>query len=261
MPAEEKWTAVRLTGRQEELIEKLRRDRVLSVTAMADQLQVSTETIRRDVRFLASKGLLVKRHGNVQWPDDREDQPLQRRLAANMGSKKKIAAAAAREVKDGESLLIDTGSTNIYVAEALRGHRQLTAITNSAPIAQLLSTGDGNRVFLAGGEVRADDCAAFGPACLAYLRQFSAETAIISCAAFSKEFGVMDHHMQEVEVCRILVERAERVIVVADQTKFTAKGLIAACPLAEVDLLITDAPPPADLASALESADVEWLVA
>ncbi len=116
-------------------------------------------------------------------------------------------------------------------------------------------------MFLAGGEVRADDCAAYGPACLAYLAQFTAETAILSAAAISREFGVMDHHMCEVEVCRILVERAERVIVAADASKFTAKGLIAACPLAEIDLLVTDAPPPAELAQALEAADVELMVA
>jgi DeoR family glycerol-3-phosphate regulon repressor len=182
-------------------------------------------------------------------------------MAANMGAKKKIAQAVAHEIKDGESLLIDTGSTNIYVAEALRGHRHLTAITNSAPIAQILAGGDGNRVFLAGGEIRADDCAAFGPACLAYIQQFSAETAIISAAAFNREFGVMDHHMTEVEVCRALVQRAERVLVVADQSKFQAKGLIAACSLSEVDLLITDGEPPLDLAEALEAADVEWQVA
>jgi len=125
----------------------------------------------------------------------------------------------------------------------------------------MLVTGEGNRVYLAGGEVRADDCAAYGPACLSFLAQFSAETAIISAAAISREFGVMDHHMCEVEVCRVLVERAERVIVAADASKFTAKGLIAACPLAEIDLLVTDGLPPAELAEALEAADVELLIA
>jgi DeoR/GlpR family transcriptional regulator of sugar metabolism len=67
--------------------------------------------------------------------------------------------------------------------------------------------------------------------------------------------------MCEVEVCRVLVERAERVIVAADHSKFSAKGLIAACALAEIDLLVTDASPPAEIAATLESADVELLVA
>ena len=261
MASEEGWTSLRLNSRQENLVERLRRDRVLSVSALADALQVSTETIRRDVRALAAKGVVVKQHGNVLWPESRDDEPLQRRMAANMGAKKRIAQAIAREIKDGESLLIDSGSTTMYVAEALRGHRNLTVVTISAPIAQMLAPGEGNRVFLAGGEVRADDCAAYGPACLAYLAQFSAETAIISAAAISREFGIMDHHMCEVEVCRTLVEHAGRVVVAADNSKFSAKGLIGACPLAEIDLLVTDDAPPADLAQALEAADVELMVA
>ena len=261
MASEESWTSLRLNARQEQLVERLRRDRLLSISTLAEALQVSTETIRRDVRGLAAKGVVVKQHGNVLWPETRDDEPLQRRMAANMGAKKRIAQAVARLIKDGESLLIDSGSTTMYVAEALRGHRNLTIATISAPIAQMLAPGEGNRVYLAGGEVRADDCAAYGPACLDYLRQFSVETAIISTAAISREFGVMDHHMCEVEVCRTLVERAQRVIVAADQSKFTASGLIAACPLADIDLIVTDGPAPAELARALESADVEVQVA
>ena len=261
MASEESWTSLRLNPRQEQLVERLRRDRMLSVSALADALQVSTETIRRDVRGLAARGVVVKQHGNVLWPENRDDEPLQRRMAANMGAKKRIAQAIAREIKDGESLLIDSGSTTMYVAEALRGHRNLTVVTISAPIAQMLAPGEGNRVFLAGGEVRADDCAAYGPDCLDYLAQFSAETAIISAAAISREFGIMDHHMCEVEVCRALVGRAERVIVAADHSKFTAKGLIAACPLAEIDLIVSDAAPPPDMAATFESADVELQIA
>ncbi|HMX22419.1 MAG TPA: hypothetical protein PKA11_05490 [Accumulibacter sp.] len=71
----------------------------------------------------------------------------------------------------------------------------------------------------------------------------------------------MDHHMCEVEVCRVLVARAERVIVAADHSKFAAKGLIAACPLADLDLIVTDAAPPRELNAALEGADVEVQVA
>ena len=91
MASEEGWTSLRLNSRQEDLVERLRRDRVMSVTALADALQVSTETIRRDVRTLAAKGILVKQHGNVLWPESRDDEPLQRRMAANMGAKKRIA--------------------------------------------------------------------------------------------------------------------------------------------------------------------------
>src|SRR5690606_20901539 len=109
MANDDAWTSLRLNPRQEELVERLRRDRMLSVSALAEALQVSTETIRRDVRGLAAKGVVVKQHGNVLWPENRDDEPLQRRMAANMGAKKRIAQAIAKEIKDGESLLIDSG--------------------------------------------------------------------------------------------------------------------------------------------------------
>jgi len=253
--------ALRLNERQGQLLEMLRREGVCSISALADALQVSTETLRRDIRLLAAKGLVIKSHGNVHWPDHRDDQPLQRRLSANMAAKRLIAATAAREIADGESLLIDTGSTTIYVAEALRGHRNLTTVTNSAPIAQHLTQGSGNRVFLAGGEMRGDDNANFGPATLAFIEQFSAQTAIISAGALSADYGLMDNHLCEAEVCRMLIQRAERVIVVSDHTKFTAKALIAACPFSEIDLVVTDAEPPANVARQLEAADVQVLIA
>ncbi|TXH36804.1 MAG: DeoR/GlpR transcriptional regulator [Rhodospirillaceae bacterium] len=253
--------ALRLNDRQGALLEMLRREQICSISGLAEALEVSTETVRRDIRLLAAKGLVVKSHGNVHWPDRRDDQPLQRRMSENMAGKSLIAAAVAREIVDGESLLIDSGSTTIFVAEALRGHRNLTAITISAPIAQHLSQGSGNRVFLAGGEMRADDTAVFGPAALAFIAQFSVHTAIVSAAALSADQGLMDNHLCEAEVCRALVKRAERVIVAADSSKFSAKGLIVACGFEDIDLLITDGPPPPNVAEKLEAADVQVQIA
>ena len=252
---------LRLNDRQGQLLEQLRRHRSATIAALAKALDVSTETVRRDVRWLAAKGLVAKSHGSVAWPDRREDRPLQRRLLANMPAKQVVAAAVAKEIADGESLLIDTGSTNIYVAEALQGHRNLTAITNSAPIAQRLSQGQGSKVLLAGGEVRADDSAAFGPSTLAFLEQFQADTAVISASAINAETGVMDNHLCEAEVCQALIRRAHRVILAADHTKFSAQGLVVACKFDDIDLLITDATPPAELMKRLEAADVEVQIA
>ncbi len=254
-------SSLRLNGRQGQLLEQLRRDRVATVAVLAKALDVSTETVRRDVRWLAAKGLVTKSHGSVAWPDRREDHPLQRRLMANMPAKQLIAQAVAKEIADGKSLMIDTSSTNVYVAEALKAHRRLTVVTNSAPIAQRLSQGEGNRVYLAGGEVRADDSAAFGPATISFMEQFKVDTAIISTSAVGAELGVMDNHLCEAEVCQTLIRRARRVILATDCSKFAAQGLVVACGFDDVDLLVSDGMPPKDLADRLEAADVELLIA
>ncbi|MDY0870309.1 DeoR/GlpR family DNA-binding transcription regulator [Dongia rigui] len=251
---------LRLNSRQARIMEVLRRDQLLAVTQLAEALDVSGETIRRDLRLLSAKGLVEKSHGNVRWRDRSEDQPLQRRMLDNMAAKQAIAAAIANEISDGESVFLDTGSTNTYVAQALKGRRNLTVVTNSASIAQHLSTGQGNKVYLAGGELRADDSAAFGPAAILFLQQFMVKTAIISASGLDISLGVMDDHLCEAEVSRSLVGHAERMIVGADHSKFGRRCLVAALGFDAVDLLVTDQRPTGPLAEALERNDVEILV-
>lgn len=251
---------LRLNSRQAQIMEVLRRDQVLSVTQLAESLDVSGETVRRDLRLLSAKGLVEKNHGNVRWRDRSEDQPLQRRMLDNMASKQRIALAIADEISDGESIFLDTGSTNIYVAQGLKGRRNLTVITNSAPIAQHLSTGEGNRVYLAGGELRADDSAAFGPAAIAFLQQFMVKTAIISAAGLDAKLGVMDNHLCEAEVSRSVIGHAERVIVGADHSKFDRRCMVAAIGFADVNLLVADRRPTGALSDELDRHDVEVLV-
>ena len=164
-------------------MERLRRDRVISVTALADALQVSTETIRRDLRTLAAKGILVKQHGNVLWPEPR------RRAAATPHGRRHGRQEAHRRGDRARDqgrriLLIDSGPPRSMSPKGCAG------IATSPPSRLRAGgadagAGDGNRVFLAGGEVRADDSAVYGPACLAYLGQPAAETAILSAAAIS----------------------------------------------------------------------------
>ena len=252
---------LRLNARQARILEVLRRDQVLAVTHLAEILDVSGETIRRDLRLLGAKGLVEKSHGNVRWRDRSDDQPLQRRMLDNMAAKQIIANAIADEISDGESIFLDTGSTNNYVAQALKGRHHLTVVTNSAPIAQHLSTGEGNRVYLAGGELRADDSAAFGPAAILFLQQFMVKTAIISASGLDSNLGVMDNHLCEAEVSRSVLGHCERVIVGADHTKFGRRCMVAAFSLSDVDLLVTDRQPVGDFAAALEAQDVQILVA
>ena len=252
---------LRLNSRQARILEVLRREQLLAVTQLAEALDVSSETIRRDLRLLAAKGLVEKSHGNVRWRDRSEDQPLQRRMLDNMMAKQSIARAIAGEISDGESVFLDTGSTNIYVAHALKGRRDLTIVTNSAPIAQQLSTREGNRVYLSGGELRADDCAAFGPAAIAFLQQFMVKTAIISAAGLDANLGVMDNHLCEADVSRSVIGHTERIIVGADHSKFGRRRLVAALGFADVDLLVTDQKPMGPLGAELERHDVEVLVA
>ena len=151
-----------MPDRQSAILKAVTEQGSCRVAALAAALGVSGETIRRDVAEMARDGLVRKVHGGVGLPDPLRESGFRHRLRQNADAKRRIAQAAAREIRDGDAIMMDTGSTTAFVAEALHDHRGLTVMTNSVDIAHGLATRNGNRVFMAGGELRADDGAALG---------------------------------------------------------------------------------------------------
>lgn len=216
-----------------------------TVSALAAQLGVSDETIRRDFRTMEERGLLERVHGGAVLRHLFREADFQRRLNRNAKAKRAIARAAAAQIRNGESLIMDTGSTTAYVAEALAGHRDLMVVTNSMDIARTLAKQQTNKVYLSGGEVRADDGAGLGVQALRFVAQFRVRTAIISIAAIHLDDGFMDFHLAEAEFSQAALRQASHRIVVADRTKFDAVAPVRVCDLREIDVLVTDGQPPA----------------
>jgi DeoR family glycerol-3-phosphate regulon repressor len=251
----------RLSARQSEILRLVRAEGRATIAGVAALLAVSEETVRRDVRPMAAAGLLRKLHGAVAVAAATTEPPLSHRMQENIEAKQRIAAAAAALVADGESVMLDTGSTTIFVARALARRRRLMAVTNSAEVARLLSQTEGSRVFLAGGEMRSDDAAVFGAQTVAFVGQFVARIGILSIGGIDLEQGLTNYHVGEAEFSKAVIPRVDRVLVVADHTKFGRHGFARVCGLERIDVLITDRPPPADMAERLAEAGVEVLVA
>ena len=249
------------TQRQSEILREVRLRGTCAVADLAQLLSVSEETIRRDVRPLSDDGLVHKVHGAIVLPDRLREPPFQRRMLQNREEKQRIATALAREIPNGSTLMMDTGSSTSYVAQALCDHSELLVVTNSADIARTLATRNGNRVMMAGGELRADDAAAFGSSALDFVRQFTVQFAILSVGAIDAQEGLMDFHLCEAEFSRAIIGQAERVFVAADHTKFGRKGFVKICELDEIDTLVTSAPPPDGFADMLAMASVRASVA
>lgn len=247
--------------RQADILEAVRLRGSCTIGELAAQFAVSDETIRRSVKPLVSRGLVLKVHGGIVLPEHLQEPSYQRRMLENREAKQRIAASAAAHIRDGDSLMLDTGSTTAYVALALARHSNLTVVTNSVEIARTLATRNSNRVYLAGGELRSDDAAAFGPGAHEFVRQFEVKHAVLSIGAISASAAFMNFHLCEGEFSRAVVEQAERVVVVADQSKFGRKGMVKVCDADRVDVLVTDARPPPPLARLLEDAGVDILVA
>ncbi|MBP7002652.1 DeoR/GlpR family DNA-binding transcription regulator [Amaricoccus sp.] len=244
---------------QNDILDAVRGEGRATIAGLAASLNVSGETIRRHVRPLVDEGLLVRAHGEVALAE--REPPFQRRMGVRAAAKRAIARAAAALVPDGASVMLDTGSTTVFVAEALAGRRGLTVVTNSIEIARAMVGRGDHRIYLAGGELRPDLGAVVGPEALGFVAQFRADLAILSAGALDPAHGVADFHLDEARVAQAMVARADRLMVAADRSKFDFRAAVPVCPLEEVDLLVTDVPPPAPARAALAAVKVEVVTA
>ncbi len=249
-----------LSKRQTEIGQLLDEQGTMTIAALADALGVSLETVRRDVKPLEATGLLLRSHGAVGLAGQLAEAPFQKRMREQAAAKRAIARATAATIRDGDWIMLDTGTTTSFLARALTGHRRLTVITNSSDIARTLATLNGNRVYMAGGELRPDSGAAFGKSALAFISQFRVTHAVISAGA-ADEGGIMDSDLDEAEFARAVLACGERRVVVTDHTKFTRRGLIAVCSYGDVTDLVTDASPPAAVTEALAAAGGRLILA
>ncbi len=231
-----------------------------TVEQLADDLGSSRETIRRDLGLLDSQGLLRKIHGGAVMPEPgvfaagRED-PFHARLGRNVAAKRAMARAARALFHPGDSVLIDTGTTTLILAEELAQCRGLTVITNSAAIAALAAKGEDGSVFLLGGEFRRGGQECVGELVLEQIRQFRTTHAILTVGAVGPE-GFMNYDLQETQVARAMARQAAQVTIMADATKMDHLATFQVGPLAMARRLVSDAVPPA-LASSLRNAGVE----
>jgi DeoR family glycerol-3-phosphate regulon repressor len=212
---------------------------------LASKLGVSDETIRRNIKSLAASGLVKKVHGGVSLVRQVSviEPPFRCRMDRNTAIKKALAARVATMIGNGESLFLDVGSTMSYVAHALQRHKGLYVVTNSVNAAHLLTGRNNNRVFLAGGELRARDGAAYGQDALAFIKRFNVQYAIMSVAAINARSGFMLYDIQEADISGAAIKRAQTSIVLADNSKFGLRAPITIQSPEEINILITDKPP------------------
>ncbi len=239
-----------LSKRHSDILKILEAEGTVTISALARQLGVSLETVRRDVRPLSETGAVMRVHGAVGLAGQIGEAPFQKRMRENAAAKQAIARAVAASIRDGESVMFDTGTTTSYVARELVGHRRLTVVTNSSDIARTLATVNGNRVYMAGGELRSDSGAAFGKSALDFIARFTVHHAVISAGAVDAT-GVMDYALEEAEFARLVLSRGERRVVVTDHSKFGRRGLISVAGFDGIGEVITDRPPAPEITAAL----------
>ncbi|PVA11737.1 DeoR/GlpR transcriptional regulator [Pelagivirga sediminicola] len=243
------------THRQQEILDALRRaGGSLRVQRLAADLNVSEETVRRNLKRLADAGLVDKMHGGARLADEGGEGDFQHRLRIAPDAKQRIARHVATQIPDGSSLFLDVGSTTSYIADALRDHSGLLVVTNSVSVAYKLATRGGNQVYMAGGALRAHDGGAFGAEAMDFALRFKTDLAVLSTAGITARDGFLLFDLEEANFSRAILSGAARRMVAADSAKFGRAAPITLCDPSLIDALVTDAAPPADLAAAA----AEW---
>ncbi|SDQ13148.1 DeoR/GlpR family DNA-binding transcription regulator [Pseudovibrio sp. Tun.PSC04-5.I4] len=225
------------------IVEATRAGPVVTVQSLVGRLGASEATIRRDISKLCSDGKINRVHGGVEAMNADAVLPLETGLfnesvIENVAEKKAIAREAARLCDDGDSIIINGGSTTSYMAHYLR-HSNLRVLSNSFPIAEFLIKETTNTVIIVGGVVYRDQGLILSPFESDVIRNFSARRMFIGAKGVGP-LGVMESDPLIIQEERRLMERAEDTILCVDSSKFLKRSSMVQCALEQINTVITD---------------------
>jgi DeoR/GlpR family transcriptional regulator of sugar metabolism len=248
--------------RRGELLRLARTRGSITVADIANQFAVSADTIRRDLVYLAERGLLTRTHGGAVPAEDvmARDVPVTQRVANRAAEKARIAREAASLVVDGETLMIYGGSTTRAFVGALGSRRNLTIVTNDLGIPAVVSPNSSRAVYVLGGQVLEQAQITIGLVGFPKAGPLTADTAVLSVGGIT-EHGLSTTVLEEAVMMSGMMDAARRVIVLADTVKLGRSVFAHVSPLEWIDVLVTDGPPAPDFAAALNEAGVELIVA
>lgn len=225
--------------RRTRLAELVRQHGFASLPDLANELEVSESTVRRDLDYLEETGVARRTHGGACYTGPSPKLPhFDYRQSVQWDRKRQIAAAAGKLVEDGDTVLLDGGSTTYELAQVLVD-RPLHVVTNSLPVATLFSASDNVDLVLVGGYVHSRTGVSLGPYANDMLAELNVRRAILSVGGINDRW-YYNSNLLLVETERAMMKTADEVIVVADSTKFGRTSLARLCGLGEIDVLVTD---------------------
>ena len=227
--------------RRAKIVELLRQNGKVRVKELSAQFSTSEVTIRNDLKELQSRGLVQRAHGGAVPPDRVIIEPsLQERLRSHAEEKRRIGEAAAQMVEDGESIILDSGSTTLEIAKRIKSKRSLKVITNGIYIAQELLGVRGMQLILLGGQLRENSFSIVGHFAESMLEHLSVDKLFIGADGCDVTFGLSTPNLEESRVNQAMVRVARQKILVADSSKFGKRSLSRIVSLFDMDHVVTD---------------------
>lgn len=228
--------------RYNKILEVLEREGSVKTSKLVTLLGISLETARRDLDFLEKQGSLQKVHGGAILKNkEGNNLTYSLREVKNTEEKKEIANLALNYIVEGETIALNSSTTNIEIARLIKNrYSSLTVVTNSLLIAEELADLKGINLILAGGVYNKSEYAFLGEITSKFLDNFSVDKSFVSVGGISLKRGITDFLTDEVLVERKMIEMAEEVIILADSSKIDSNSLIKICNTEDIDFIITD---------------------
>ena len=254
----------RLLGeaRRAKILEWLQEEGSARVRSLAEAFEVSEVTMRQDLEKLETDGHIVREHGGAFLKSvTQQVRSMALQHLENMEAKHRIGRAAAALVSDGETIILDSGSTTTEVATQLIGKRDMTVITNALNIALMLGAEPGFEVHMTGGHFKAPTLSLSGERSADYFRGLFVQTLFLATAAIDLDAGLTYPALSDIPVKRAMIDAAQRVILVADSSKIGQRSFSALGGLDLIHMLVTDEGISPEDRKAIEAAGVEVLIA
>jgi DeoR family transcriptional regulator of aga operon len=240
--------------RRTQILQRVRSAGRVKVNELAAHFSTSAVTIRSDLNELHQRGLVLRSHGGAVLPDTiHRESPVDERLKAHAAEKRRIGALAATLINDGETIILDSGTTTLEIAREIKNKQGLQIITNGVNIAAELLDAPGVQLFIVGGTVRRESASISGRFSEEMLAGFSADKMFLSGAGCDIDFGVSGGNLEETMVNRAMLSISREIILVADSSKFSRRSMARIAPFSEIDTVVSDSGLPEDIQARLRS--------
>lgn len=252
---------LKIDARRRKILAILNRDGQVRVTELSRELEATPVTIRSDLSALERDGYLERVSGGaVQTVKNYYNMEFQQRKQAGSAVKKRLAAVVSGLIHDGDTLMINSGTTTYEVAVELKKHKNLNIVTNSLSVAVELGAHPTFRVILLGGDINAQYAFTYGTDAQEQLKKYRADYAILSMDGVCPDSGLTTYHAEEALMDRMMLERSQRTIVAAESRKIGREGFSHVCDAAGLGCLVTDSDADPELLARFRSLGTDVLI-
>lgn len=227
--------------RREAILEIIKEQKQVKIIELSTIFNVSRETIRNDLYEIEqTEGLIKKVYGGAVLDETTKESAYDKRKETNSEAKKQIAQTAANLVEDGDTIYLDYGTTVLNLAELLVDKKDLTVVTNTLPIINVLAEYENINLFVPGGVIRRNEFSFAGASAMRAIDDIYVDIGFFGCSGINDKSGITNIFEGEVDFSRKILQQSTNAIVLTDHTKFGITSYKQLAKFTEIDMIITD---------------------